>query len=59
MEIIIFSIITGYMGIWIPGLLGFEMGEGTAIFALMGFLVPAIYRLEKIYQELIKLNKKE
>lgn len=56
---IIFSIITGYIGIWVSGLFGFGTDESTAIFALMGFLVPSIYRLEKIYEELIKFNKKE
>nr|WP_307991472.1 hypothetical protein [uncultured Niameybacter sp.] len=56
---VIFSIITAYVGMCVSGLFGAGTDESIAIFALMGFLVPTVYRLEKIYDELVKGNNKE
>lgn len=56
---VIFSIITGYIGINVGGLLGVGTDGGMAIFALIGFLVPTVYRIEKIQEELIKNKNKE
>ena len=56
---VIFSIILAYAGMWIAGLLGFNTDTAIAIFMLMGFLSPLLYTVEKVYDELIKFNKKE
>ena len=54
-----FAIIMAYVGMWVGGLLGFNTDTSSAIFMLMGFLCPVVCTLEKIYDELTRLNKEK
>lgn len=58
LTIVIFSIVTGYIGLWVGGLLG-ATDASIGAFVLAGFLVPTVYTIEKIYDELVKSNRKE
>ncbi len=54
MTLIIISLIMGYAGLNIGGILGAEIF--MYLFGIVGVLSPALYVLEKIYREIKKSN---
>lgn len=49
MELIIISIITGFIGVYLGGMLDSEIF--AIIFGIVGFFSPSIYILDKIYRK--------
>ena len=50
MILIILSLITGYIGIFIGSMLGYEIF--TYLFGIVGVLSPGLYVLEQLYKEM-------